>query len=337
MRSAISLAVLFVLAAALAAQNGEEGRKPRARELRPRQLRDHVGAYLADPANREKLAELRTKLILDANDLTWDRERLAAVWRVRQRRGVTLTATQRASLEAGLEDRLANIVYQYRGGLIFDAGAVPIQFRVAILPPEEGPAARQPRPEAPPPRPEPRYTWRFVPTPCDPCLAGWYVPVEARPRAPRMAPADEVGRRTTAREDTSFVSLEARSLEARGGAVSRHMPPALDQTGLKAGDAPELYRRGYALYWQGDRSGALPYFVAATRLADDARYWYYRALAERALGNPGEAARSLRRANDLERRGRPRGDVLGLALERVQGPARRWLRDGAAPERVDGR
>jgi tetratricopeptide (TPR) repeat protein len=166
----------------------------------------------------------------------------------------------------------------------------------ALLPAQaEGPAA-------PPPRPVAGSAWRFVPAPCGPCLAGWFVPIEAR-----------------------------------GGAPQRHMPPALEQTGLKAGDAPELYRRGYALYWQGDWAGALPYFEAATRLADDARYWYYRALAERALGNHAGAARSLRRANDLERRGRPRGDVLGLALERVQGPLRRWLREGAAPERVDGR
>ena len=39
------------------------------------------------------------------------------------------------------------------------------------------------------------------------------------------------------------------------------------------------------------------------------------------------ARRSARRAGELHRQGKPRADVIGLALEPVQGSLRLWLRE----------
>jgi tetratricopeptide (TPR) repeat protein len=101
----------------------------------------------------------------------------------------------------------------------------------------------------------------------------------------------------------------------------------IDVTGLKARDAPALFWRGYSLFWQRDYEAALGYLEAATKLADgDARYWYYRALAERQMGKSEEAARSLQRGVKVHRENRRNDAAIGLALERVQGPSRAWIR-----------
>src|SRR5262249_33110783 len=93
-------------------------------------------------------------------------------------------------------------------------------------------------------------------------------------------------------------------------------------------DAERLFWLGCKHYWQGDHDEALVHVEAATELfADDARFWYYRALSESALG--------------LERRGRavvwaagggaPGPGAGGAAAPAgpagVQGERRMWLRE----------
>jgi tetratricopeptide (TPR) repeat protein len=98
----------------------------------------------------------------------------------------------------------------------------------------------------------------------------------------------------------------------------------LDVTGLKAEDAEEFFWKGYALYWNGRIEEAFAQFRAAVTLRDeDARFWSYRALAEKALGDLEAARASARKAARLE--GLPDAQSFGYALERVQGADRRFL------------
>ncbi|MBI1914154.1 MAG: hypothetical protein HYS12_05365 [Planctomycetes bacterium] len=100
----------------------------------------------------------------------------------------------------------------------------------------------------------------------------------------------------------------------------------LDLTGRKPEDAEEFYRKGYALYWDGRVDEALAQFRAAVTLRDeDARFWAYRALAEKALGDLDAARASARKAARYQKEGLPGGEAFGLALERVQGAERRFL------------
>jgi hypothetical protein len=136
------------------------------------------------------------------------------------------------------------------------------------------------------------------------------------------------------REETSFVGLGiGNGNGATNTAPARRLASvrrsSFDLKALKATDAPGLYWLGLRLYGERDHAEALAHFEAASFVADDARYWYFRALSERALGDLEAARASARRGNELERRGLPRADLLGPALERVPGPLRRWLREGA--------
>lgn len=99
--------------------------------------------------------------------------------------------------------------------------------------------------------------------------------------------------------------------------------------GLKAADAPKMFWLGYRLFWQGEHESAWRQFDAAARLADDdARYWYFKALTEQAMGRNDEAVKSRRRGAELQATAKPNAEAVGRALERVQGPQRMWLREG---------
>lgn len=106
--------------------------------------------------------------------------------------------------------------------------------------------------------------------------------------------------------------------------------PVIDTAKLTAKDAPDLFWRGYRAYYRGDVHVALEHFKAATKLADDdARYWYYLALSERAFGNEEAAEKAVRRAVQLQAEAKPSPDDVALTLERVQGEPRAWLSKAA--------
>jgi hypothetical protein len=93
-----------------------------------------------------------------------------------------------------------------------------------------------------------------------------------------------------------------------------------------AKDPAALYWKARDTYWQRDYSAALAVLVRATELdALDARSWYFRALAERALGHAEAAKTSALRAAALKVLGQSDEVQIGLALERVQGAERRFL------------
>jgi tetratricopeptide (TPR) repeat protein len=87
-----------------------------------------------------------------------------------------------------------------------------------------------------------------------------------------------------------------------------------------------LFWSGYERYWQGRYREALEFLDAAVAVhAQDARYWYFTALARRALGDDRQAVEAARQAAALRRQNLPGPDVVGTALERVQGPDRQFL------------
>jgi hypothetical protein len=105
--------------------------------------------------------------------------------------------------------------------------------------------------------------------------------------------------------------------------------PPVPVDGLRAADAPKMFWLGYRLFWQGEYEAAWRQFDGAARLADDdARYWYFKALAEQALGREDDAVKSRRRGAELQAVAKPSAEAVGRALERVQGPQRMWLREG---------
>lgn len=98
--------------------------------------------------------------------------------------------------------------------------------------------------------------------------------------------------------------------------------------GKRAADAPGLFWAGVGRYFQRDHTEALAYLTAATTLdTGDARYWYYRSLSERALGDATAARLSARRGAALEAMQPGQAEPVRTALERVQGPTRTFLRE----------
>jgi tetratricopeptide (TPR) repeat protein len=92
------------------------------------------------------------------------------------------------------------------------------------------------------------------------------------------------------------------------------------------GDPEALFWRAYQQYWNRRYEDALETLDAAISInGKDARYWYYKALAERALGYGREAVEAARRAVALRQQNQPGLDLIGTALERVQGPDRQFL------------
>lgn len=106
------------------------------------------------------------------------------------------------------------------------------------------------------------------------------------------------------------------------------LPARLATQGWKRGDAERLFWLGHRAYFTENYAEAWQSFEAATQLApSDARAWYFRALAERALGEPREAENSRLAGLKVEAKGNSSG-ALARALERVQGESRLWLRQG---------
>jgi hypothetical protein len=108
-----------------------------------------------------------------------------------------------------------------------------------------------------------------------------------------------------------------------GGVAPKVVPKPITPMRTSA----SLYQEAVSLYWHGDSAAALERFSAAVeRDSQDAATWYYKALTERSLGKLTEAKESARRGAALETLNRTANSQVGLALERVQGPDRKFLR-----------
>jgi hypothetical protein len=92
-------------------------------------------------------------------------------------------------------------------------------------------------------------------------------------------------------------------------------------------DAVTLYSRARSDYRDGRLAQALDSISRAVEQnAQDARFWYMKALVERALGRADAAEGSAQRGAAVELLNRPSASEIGLALEFVQGAERQWLR-----------
>ncbi|MFO0879068.1 MAG: hypothetical protein U0840_17125 [Gemmataceae bacterium] len=110
---------------------------------------------------------------------------------------------------------------------------------------------------------------------------------------------------------------------------------AIDLRGMTAKDAEPLFWKGYRFFWENKMVEAQAQFEAATSLFEnDARFWYFRSLAESALGLTTAADTSLAQAVELHRRGLPQAELISKSLERVQGEPRMRLREALDARRT---
>jgi tetratricopeptide (TPR) repeat protein len=156
-------------------------------------------------------------------------------------------------------------------------------------------------------------------------VSGYYA-VTYAPAAPAPAPAAQQ-RGTPPGRPPARLPRQPRTGDIEGVPppdVQGEVPPVPPPLGPR--DADAIFWRGYELYWAGRYEEALELFDEAVEArGDDARYWYYRALTEKVLGIADEAAESVKQAIELRRLGKPGLDLIGLALERVQGPDRAFI------------
>jgi hypothetical protein len=330
--------------------------RPTPQTLTADELQQQVRVHL------KRLVEFTRRVELDpgrlvfrkAGDFYW------VIWTVRRVPGVMLTVEEEDILKERLKERLQEIVDQT--GLL-QSGNELIRYRIEFAGAVEGGgregegpgAGPWPGPGAGPgpgvgpgpgagAAPGVVYQWFYVPPPCGSCGPGYYYRAQVAGGAPSpvstMAsiPVVRRGEQAPAR----LIRVSAAGETTRAGQSDTLSPNLVTTTsqepgrpaarkrfeGLTSRDASDLYYKGVGLYWQRSYASALEYLEAATSLADeDARFWYYRTLTELALGNQQAARSSLERAVALHRQGKPRPDVIGRALERIQGPTRTMFRE----------
>lgn len=265
---------------------------------------------------------------------------------------VTLTEAQIRTVEETLRGVFKQVFATFMGGLIAEADAAVVFKVIAIQPP---PAFAPPRPELPSPLPSPLLSPN-IPSPRSSSRSEG--PTPRGSTAPATVPVLRLGIAWYYGWSGCCVELlpvyyyyytyESSSSVARGGSsfatatATSRSPRQLDTEACQqrqeilarlryAKEPSALYWRARTFYWQGDVEIALALLIRAIELnAQDARYWYFRALAERALGQMEMAKYSARRAEALKILHRPDETEIGLALERVQGAERRFLNEAVA-------
>ena len=110
--------------------------------------------------------------------------------------------------------------------------------------------------------------------------------------------------------------------EARQGGAVQITPVEV----LTQDRAARDYNAGVIAYQARDFSKSLVSLESAVKLdAVDARYWYYLGLTQWELGQTNESQVSFKKGSDLEGRNKPNAALVGDALERIQGNARKEL------------
>lgn len=110
--------------------------------------------------------------------------------------------------------------------------------------------------------------------------------------------------------------------EARQGGAVQITPVEV----LTQDRAARDYNAGVIAYQARDFSKSLASLESAVKLdAADARYWYYLGLSQWELGQTSKSQVSFKKGSDLEGRNKPNAALIGDALERIQGNARKEL------------
>lgn len=261
-----------------------------------------------------------------------------------------LTAEQRTQVVKTLQSFVRTSLGQASDNPV----SIPLEQIQVIVKTSDPEVTPKPVRQVPPAAPTVQYY--FVSTSC--CghgywVAGWApAPSMSAGTAHGVRAAGRSARAAAARADGALLATPPRLVAMRAGsdravqdvsplgdeqaAAAAGPTPTLVPPDAKADDAPRFFSRGYHYYWQGDHEAALAHLEVAVVLNDqDARYWLYKALAERALGDE-RAPDSVRRAAELQQQSLPGSQHARSALERVQGPEREWL-DATLRARAAGR
>ena len=337
------------------------------KELTQEKLRDWVSVAVkagrADPARADFWKETDALIVVDPDRIVYHGEKgvpVSLTWECQPRRG--LDGEERAKAKKDLQLVFDHAVRVSEGGLLSDDDAkllaVVSSFAVGPNPappvvvanPDEGERLRRQLDEAraevdrlrreAEPR---RYIMVVQPSSMIyyDCASHCWLPGPASVVYYPAGSAAEAPRRELPRPP-AFVAptpTPAGGLpppEAPRPPLEKPLPPLEKPSPEKKGDRSEeavrVFWVGYRNYWQGDYDRALASFDSAVRLDDeDARFWYYKALAERGLGDAEKAEASAKRGRELHAALKPKADLIGAALERVQGQERRFLH---APEVV---
>jgi len=262
-------------------------------------IRKRAAEYLAEKKPSVRL--LSQFVVLDPEGIVYRRTRKpgALTWTVTARSDIS---GYESLLKENVHDVLTNILGTYKGGLFnaqqMDKVRPLIDVQLKIPPKSSDPAGSQAGSLA---------------AAAPGCVVG-VVP-------PNAAPKGTGGSRGPG---SSPEPLMPPAEDPEPSPMKKEMPSA-DKNG-EAAEAAQLYRRGQDSYWEGKYQQALMQLQAAIQLnPEDARFWYYKGLAEMKLNRRQEALKSFEKALDLHSRGKPGSDAIKESLQRVQGPMRDWF------------
>jgi hypothetical protein len=282
-------------------------------------LRERVRLFLQTAEARTLLNPIARLVQLRADQIAWEVQAgrpVRLIWAYEATR--ELSERERLAVEEILRGTLRQVFGTFHGGLLAEEDRTAV-FAVTRFTPAAVPFPQPlPQPGTPPAPSTPPSTggggsaasttqavtiWYY---PCWSYSCGYYPVVVAAP-APVIAVA-------------STSSTARVSPPTDGMARERMLTRSRKMT-----DPDLLYRQARTFYWQRDSEAALELLTRAIELnAQDARFWYFRALAERGLGDQTAARASAERGAALELLHKPNTAIVGLALERVQG-AERWF------------
>lgn len=248
-----------------------------------------------------------------------------------------LTASQSQTVEKVLREVFTQVFGNFQGGLLSDADK-DLVFEVMVVRPTPPISNRPPEGSSPPlptggrgatlggnaaavPVPRLGIAWYYGCGSCCPELIPFYF---------YYYTYESTSSHTAVCRSSAASTLAVTTSTRRPDIETNEIRQIMLERLKDAKDPSALYWRARTYYWQGDKGAALALLIRATELdAQDARYWYFRALAERAVGENEAAKESARRAAALKMLRHPDELQIGLALERVQGAERKYLRDAA--------
>jgi len=129
-----------------------------------------------------------------------------------------------------------------------------------------------------------------------------------------------------------------KSLDAWKERARAVMSTAIEQDPITEAASHVYYGDGLHAFYRGDFEDAHELFTLAIEMhATDARYFYFRALAEYCSvnGDQTSAVNDMKAGVALEQRDRPRSDQVQRALERIQGRPRMWFESTRKELRLD--
>jgi hypothetical protein len=310
-------------------------------------VRGQVDRFLVERPALVK--EIKEKVMLKVTNLDYRKpsDGLALVWVVPRRE--PLSIKEEVVIGRKLLAVLIVALGQYQGGLISpkDLRALEPKMKIDFV----NQAAAAPKtPKTQPPRPAYHPVWRLVCGCCGSCWVVEWVPspgsnAPAGPatgperlgapkpaaylmpagepivveRAPILLPAKVAGHRANVVGAGTIARVQTKAWELRLATDSELVDDYPK-------DALACYARGRAAYLRRGYGEARAYLTHAVKLnGGDARFWYFKALAELAMERRDLANASALHGKELEGRGLPAGASIRQALQGVPEAAREFL------------